>query len=202
MAPALGGHRAGAAADEHNQIRLIDDRARLGRAAVGADDADGQRMVFVDRTFAADRGGDRRGQALRELEQLRLGLRHHHAAAADKNRMRCVLQQVTCALDACGVRRDPLGRIAAKAWLAPNFRSLDRAVLHVEGQSDVRRAGPAGGDLFESGAESARHVLCAVEHHVPFRHRTHERALIQLGQSVTAARADRDIAIDAKQRHG
>ena len=44
MAPALGGHRAGAAADENDQIGLIDDRARLGRAAVGADDADGQRM--------------------------------------------------------------------------------------------------------------------------------------------------------------
>jgi hypothetical protein len=35
--PALGGDRAGAAADEHDQIGLIDHGARLGCAAVAAD---------------------------------------------------------------------------------------------------------------------------------------------------------------------
>src|SRR5258705_5509132 len=159
-------------------------------------------MDFADRTFALDRGGDRGGQTLGELEKLRLGLRHHHAAAADKNRMRCVLQQVTCTLDARGVRREPLGRVAAKAWLAPNFRSFYRTVLHVERESDVRCAGPAHGNLFESGAEREWHGFCTVNHHVPFRYRAHERALVQLGQGVTTARADRYIAIDAQQWHG
>ena len=96
-------------------------------------------------------GADKRSAS---SSKLGLGLRHHHAAAADENRTRCVLQQTTCALDARGVRREPLGRVAAKAWLAPNFRSLDRAVLHVEGERDVRRAGTAGGDLFESARET------------------------------------------------
>jgi hypothetical protein len=100
------------------------------------------------------------------------------------------------------IRREALGGVTAKVWLAPNFRSLDRAVLHVEGERDVRRAGPARGDLFESGAERERHVFCTVNHHVPFGHRTHERALVQLGQSVTAARVNRYIAIDAEQGHG
>ena len=51
-------------------------------------------------------------------------------------------------------------------------------------------AGAAGGDLFERGAKDARQVLGAVEHGVPFRQRTHERALIQFGQRVAPARAN------------
>ncbi len=63
-------------------------------------------------------------------------------------------------------------------------------------------AGTAGGDLFESFAKGAGQVLGAIEHRVPFRHRAHKRALIQFRQGKAAARANGDIGIDAKQRHG
>ncbi len=72
MAPTFGGHRAGAAADEDYQIGLIDNGARLRRAAVGADHADGERVLFVDRAFAADGCRHRRAKPLGEFDQLRL----------------------------------------------------------------------------------------------------------------------------------
>jgi len=65
VAPALGGDRAGAAADEDDEVGGIDDGARLGRAAVRADDARGERVPLVDRALAADAGGDRGGKLLR-----------------------------------------------------------------------------------------------------------------------------------------
>ena len=70
MPPALGGDRAGAAADEHDQVGLIDDGARLGRAAVAADHAERQRMVLGDAALAADRGGDGRVEQLGERAKL------------------------------------------------------------------------------------------------------------------------------------
>src|SRR5438445_12246591 len=59
MAPALGGYRAGAAADENDQIRLIDDGARVWRTGVGADDADGEGILIPDGALAADGASDR-----------------------------------------------------------------------------------------------------------------------------------------------
>ena len=87
MAPTFGGHRAGAAADEKNQIGLIDNRPRLRRAAVGADYADGERMLFVNRTFAADGCRHRRREPFGELDELGLGMRDHDSAAADNHRI-------------------------------------------------------------------------------------------------------------------
>ena len=71
MAPALGGHRAGAAADEDHHVRRIDHRARLRRAAVRSDHADRARAALVDRALAADRRGDRRAERLGERQELR-----------------------------------------------------------------------------------------------------------------------------------
>ena len=84
MAPTFAGHRAGAAADEKYQIGLVNDRARLRRAAVGADHADGERMLFVNRAFAANGRRHRRREPLGELGEFSLGLRDDNATAADK----------------------------------------------------------------------------------------------------------------------
>jgi hypothetical protein len=62
--------------------------------------------------------------------------------------------------------------------------------LHIEGQRDMSRAGPAGGDLLEGFAKGARQILGAIEHGVPLGHRTHQCALIQFGERVVSARAD------------
>src|SRR5207253_10570840 len=86
VAPALGGDRAGAAANEEDEVGGIDDGARLGRAAVRADDACGERVLLVDRALAADAGGNRGGELLRQFEQFAFRLRDHHATATDENR--------------------------------------------------------------------------------------------------------------------
>ena len=197
VAPALGGYRAGTAADKEHHVGLVDQRASFRRAAVGADNADGQRVVFADRTFAADRRGHRRRQPLGELDQFALGFGQHHAAAADENRTGRVAQHGGGALDEITIGRDALRRITAKACIAPDFGFIDRTVLHIEGQGDMRGAGPAGGDLSKRGAKNSRQILSAVEHGVPLRHRAHERALIQLGERVTAARGDGNVGVDA-----
>src|SRR5205814_2870407 len=67
VAPALGGHRAGAATHEHYYIRVIDDGARLWRAAVRAHHADRLRAALVDRALAADGGGHRGSQFFRQF---------------------------------------------------------------------------------------------------------------------------------------
>ena len=92
--------------------------------------------------------------------------------------------------------------IAAEARIAPHVGALHGAVLHIEGQGDVGRARPAGSHLIEGGTEDAGDVLRAVEHCVPFGHRSHERALVESGQGVAPARGDGDVGVDAKDRHG
>ena len=156
MAPAFGGHRAGAAADENDQIGLIDDRARFRRAAVGADHADGERMLFVNRAFAADGRRHRRREPLGEFEQAPARARgNHDAAAADENRIAPL--RVASERRA---RRESTAGATRSAGQRPYFRSpqtsrsSDQAVLHIERQSDMGRAGTAGGDLLERCAKS------------------------------------------------
>ena len=60
VAPALGGDRAGAAADEADEIGAEHDLARRHHAAIAADHAHGKRMVVGDRALAAHGGRDRR----------------------------------------------------------------------------------------------------------------------------------------------
>ena len=201
MAPALGGYRAGAAADENDQIRLIDDGARLWRAAVGADDADGEWMLIADGALAADGGSDRSGEPLRKLEKFLLRAGDHHAAAAEKHRMGRAAQQFCRASDEVRVWGDAAGRILAEGCIAPDVGPIHRAFLHVERQRDVRRTRPAGGHLVKRGAEGARDLLRAIEDRVPFRDRAHERALVKLGEGVPAPRRNGDVGVDAKHRH-
>jgi hypothetical protein len=68
-------YRARPAADERDEVRLGDERARRQRPAVRADDADGERVVLGDRALAADRRRDRRAQRLRTSGELGLGAR-------------------------------------------------------------------------------------------------------------------------------
>src|SRR3546814_8012754 len=58
MAPAFSGDRAGPAADEQNEVGLVEYCAGFVRAAVRSDHAESQRMAVEDRALAADRGGD------------------------------------------------------------------------------------------------------------------------------------------------
>ena len=85
IAPALGGHRAGAAADEHHQVRLRQRFSRRQRAAIRADHAQAKWMVLGKAALAAHGGRHRRAEQGGERFQLRLRMGDHHAAAADEN---------------------------------------------------------------------------------------------------------------------
>src|SRR4029434_5640249 len=128
--------------------------------------------------------------------------RNHGPAAADKARPRRVAQQLHRAFNEIRIGSDAACWIAAEARIAPHLGALHGAVLHIEGQGDVSRAPPTGGYLIEGASENAGDVLRAVEHYVPFRHRSHERALIESGEGVAPARGDGDVGVDAKARHG
>src|SRR3546814_18430124 len=58
MAPAFSGDRAGPAADEQNEVGLVEYCAGFVRAAVRSDHAESQRMAVEDRALAAARGRD------------------------------------------------------------------------------------------------------------------------------------------------
>src|SRR5262245_30733058 len=133
MPPTFGGHRASAATDEDDEIRLIHDCASLRRAAVGADDTHCQWMEFIDRPFAADGGGDGRRDPFREFEEILLRARDHDPPAADKAWAGGVAQQSGRALNKMRIRSDTPCRTADEAGMAPNVGPLHGAVLHIEG---------------------------------------------------------------------
>ena len=87
-----------------------------------------------------------------------------------------------------------LGRVPARR-VAPDADAIVRAARLLRG------ARPAGGHRIECGAEHARNIGRAVEHGVPFGRRPHQRALVDFGQRVAAARGDRYVARDAQKRH-
>ena len=159
MAPALGGHRARAAADEDDQVRLIDDATCFRRPAVGAHDAHRQRMLLADRALAADGGGDRGREPLRKLAEFLFRAGNDGSAATDKDRLSRIAEQLRRPLDEIRIGRHAPCRVAAEARIAPHVGALHRAVLHIERQRDVGCAWPAGGHLIEGGAENARDVL-------------------------------------------
>src|SRR5215470_12068377 len=113
-------------------------------------------MFLVDRAFAADRRGYRRRESLRKLEEFLLGAGDHNTAAAEKNWTRRVAQQLAREIDEDGIGRNTLGRIPPQSRIAPDVGPINRAVLHVERKSDVGRAWPTRGHLFESGTEDTR----------------------------------------------
>ncbi len=86
MAPALRRDRARPAADEHDEVRLIDDRPGGRRAAVAAHHPECQRMVVRDATLAADRGRNRRFEQLGKRFELGLRAGDYRSATADEER--------------------------------------------------------------------------------------------------------------------
>ena len=86
--------------------------------------------------------------------------------------------------------------------IGPDIGALDRPVLHVERQRDVRRAGTAGGHRLEGLAEDARDVGRAVEHRVPLGQRLHQGPLIELRQREFASRRNRYVGVDREDRNG
>ena len=165
MAPTFGGHRAGAAADENDQVGLVDDRARFRRAAVGADHADGERMLFVNGAFAADGRRHRRREPLGEIEQARSRLAEITTPPPQmKTGLAASRSKRAARFDGVRRRARSFGRTTAVVRIAPNIRSSHQAVLHIERQSDMGRAGPAGGDLPECLREMLAAGLRAIEH--------------------------------------
>ena len=138
---------------------------------------------------------------LGQRNEVALCLRQNYPAAANQNRLFRLTEQARGAFNRFGIRRDSLRRITAKANITPYFGAIDRTVLHVEGQRDVRCARTTGGDLPECRAEGARQIFGAVEYGVPFRHRPHERTLVQFSERVATAGGNRNIRIDAQKRH-
>src|SRR5262249_21192570 len=147
---------AGAEPDEDDKIRSFDAGAGGGRAAVAADDADGEGVVLGDAALAADSGGHRSAQALRQELQLALGAGDDDAAAADEQRARR-RPQMRCGRLYHGLVRCNAARgAAAQAWFGPDFMFIDGILLHVIGQAEVDSAWPPAGHFSEGLADSAR----------------------------------------------
>jgi len=64
----------------------------------------------------------------------------------------------------------------------------------------MRRAGTPAGHLRKGGAHRSGDVGGAVDDAVPFRERPEQRLLVELGQRVAAAAADRDVGRDRQHR--
>ena len=193
IAPAFRGDGAGAATDEDDEVSRIYDRAGFHHAAIRADDADRQRIPLADRALAANRGGNRRTQRLSQLQQHRLGPGDHHAAAADEQRLLRRQDQLGGLLHILRVRPVAARGVGTHLRIGPHVAFVHRALLHIEGQAQMRRTRLAGGHLLEGGAQRTRDILGPVDDGVVLRERAEQRVLVQLGQGVTAARGNRDI---------
>ena len=200
MAPALGDNRSRPAADEDHEVRPIDQLPGRRRAAVAADHAERQRVVRRDGALPADRGRDRRFEQFRQRRELVLGAGDHRSAAADQERVRRRQKRLGGRRDRGLVgRRAPCGKDAERG-VGMDVGLVHGTVLDVERQADVHRTGAAGGHVAERGAHRRRDLGCAVEHPVPLGQRAEQRFLVELGQHVAAARADRDVAGHGEQR--
>jgi hypothetical protein len=102
----------------HDEVCLIDHGARLGRAAVGADDPERQRMVLGDAALAADRGGDGRIEQVGERAKLRLRAGDYRAAAAEEQRALGGQDRLCRGLDRCRVGRRPPGGIGGQGGIS------------------------------------------------------------------------------------
>src|SRR5687767_7840006 len=101
-------------------------------------------MMFVDGSLAADGRSYRSRDPFGEYNQFRFRCGDDDTAAANKNRPGRRAQQLSGVLDRIHVGCSALGRIAAELCLAPNLGAIHETVLHVEGESDMRRTGAAG----------------------------------------------------------
>ena len=200
MPPALGGDRPGAAADEHDHVRFVDQRTGFGGAAVAADHAERQRMILGDAALAADGGGDGRLEQLGQLAQFPLGTGHHRATAADEQRALGGQDRLRRRLDRRRLGRRAPGGIGAERGIGVHRSLVDRVLLDVERQPEMHGAGPAGGHVAERRAHGDRDLFGAVDHLIPLGQRAEQRLLVQLGQHAAAPRADGDVRRDGEYR--
>src|SRR5262249_25212477 len=90
----------------------------------------------------------------------------------------------------------------AQTLIAPDLTFFDGFALDVVGQPDMRRAGTPARHLRKGGAHRSGDVGGAVDDTVPFSERAEQRLLVELGQCVAAAAADRDIGWHRKAGDG
>jgi hypothetical protein len=98
-----------------------------------------------------------------------------------------------------GCRRS--GRIGAERGIGVHCGLIDRVPLHIERQADVRRAGPSGRHVAERGAHRVGDLVGAIDHARPLGERTEQGGLVELGQDVASARADRDVGGHGEHRN-
>ncbi|MNT03752.1 hypothetical protein D3C72_1383020 [compost metagenome] len=197
----LGGGRAGAATDEQHGIGLGDDLARGHDAAIGTDHAGIQRMGVGQAALPADGGADRGIQHAGQRFQFCAGARDDHATAADDDRQARCDQPLRCPFDLGRVRRIAHGREAVVARLRPYLGSIHLMLLHVVWQTQVRGSGLAGGHGAEGAAHRARDLVGAVDRGIPLGEGAVQRFLVEFGQGVLAARADRYVRGNPKHSH-
>ena len=166
VAPALGGDRARAAADEADEISAAaPSRASPTTPPLLPTTPTASGWSSAIAALAAHRGRDRRLEQLGERGELGLGARDHRPAAADEHRLagrRRAHRQPPrpgpgpARCGAPGTR--PSARIAA------HIRLVDRIALDVERQPDMRSARPPRGHGAKRGAEGRRQLGGAVDH--------------------------------------
>jgi len=200
--PMLGCGGTRAAADENDQVGGGDRIPRLVGPAIGADHADGQGVIVRNDAMATDRRGDRRIQHFGKSDEFRRCARNDDAAAADESGPLGVEDRTCACCDQIGVGRGAIGRKAGMRGVRPQIAGVERLLLHVIRQSDVRRAGPAGGRGPECCPERMRDLAHFVDHHVPFGQWREERLLIERGEGVAPPRGDRHIRCDREQGDG
>ena len=72
--------------------------------------------------------------------------------------------------------------------------------MNVERQSDMDRSGAAGGHLAKRASHRRGNVDGAIDDLVPFRDRPEQCFLIEFGERVASAAADRNVGGDGEQR--
>jgi hypothetical protein len=201
MTPALGGDRAGAAADEDHRVGGVHQRPGLGRAAVAAHHPHRQRVAVGEASLTADGGRHGRVQGLGQGRELTLGARDDHPAAADEERVLGGADDLRRRPDLGRIGRHAPRRVGAERGIRPDLVGRHGLVLDIEGKAQMSGPGPARGHGREGRAQGPRDGGGAVDHLVPLGQGPEQRLLIELGQGEAAPRGDGDIGGDREHGH-
>ena len=199
-APAFRGHRAGPAADEDDEVRLVDDCAGRRDAAVRSDDAEMIDMTVGQAALTADRGRDDDVQSFRHGLQGRLSAGENNTAAADDDRVAGRKDGVRRRLDRLGVGRTRPGRKGLEIGLGPDIAVIDGRFLNIERQSQMRRPGASRGHRPKGRPHHAGQSCRVLDDAVPLGQGTKQSRLVELRQRITSPRRDRYVRGDRQQR--